>query len=66
MWTERENRICKRASPLVLGAVLYTGGRVGVGKGVVVAGGCGERVKGMEGLHAGDGTRNHSNGVRGH
>lgn len=43
-------------------SLLYPGGGVGMGQGVVVAGG-GEGVEGMKGLHAGDGTGDHGDGV---
>lgn len=46
-------------------SLLYPGGGVRVGQGVVVAGG-GEGVEGMERLHAGYGTGDHGDGVRGH
>lgn len=43
-------------------SLLYPGGGVGVGQGVVVAGG-GECVEGVKRLHAGDGARDHGDGV---
>lgn len=46
-------------------SLLYPGGGVGMGQGVVVASG-GEGVEGMKGLHAGDGTGDHGDGVRCH
>lgn len=46
-------------------SLLYPGGGVGMGQGVVVAGG-GERVEGMKRLHAGDSTGDHGDGIRCH
>lgn len=46
-------------------SLLYPSGGVGMGQGVVVAGG-GEGVEGMKRLHAGDGTGDHGDGVRCH
>lgn len=46
-------------------SLLYPGGGVGMGQGVVVAGG-GEGVEGMKRLHAGDSTGDHGDGVRCH
>lgn len=43
-------------------SLLYPGGGVGVGQGVVVAGG-GECVEGVKRLHAGDGAGDHGDGV---
>lgn len=46
-------------------SLLYPGGGVRMGQGVVVAGGW-ESVKGMKRLHAGDSTRDHGDGVGRH
>lgn len=46
-------------------SLLYPGGGVGMGQGVVVAGG-GEGVEGMKGLHAGDCAGDHGDGVGRH
>lgn len=43
-------------------SLLYPGSGVGVGQGVVVAGGR-ESIEGMKRLHAGDGTGDHGDGI---